>query len=267
MRTSCLITGLVVFAFAAAACAQETATESMAKPEALNDKASYGFGLNLGRNLKQQDVDLDIDYLIQGLRDGLAEAESAMLTDEEIESAMQEFQKQVMAEQQAKRETQATENKTEAEAFLATNKDAEGVHSTDSGLQYKVLTEGDGPKPSADDRVSVHYKGTLLDGTVFDSSYDRGQPAVFPVTGVIPGWVEAIQMMPVGSKWQLWIPPDLAYGDRGAGPKIGPNALLVFEVELLGIEEEQPAAQGQGQGQGQGQPQPQGGGQGGGETQ
>ncbi len=211
------------------------------KPESLDDKASYIIGLNLGSNLKQNEVPVNLDLIVRGLRDGLAGSQA--LTNEEVQAAMQEFQQKMVAAQQAKAKVAGETNKKAADEFLTANKAQQGVVTTASGLQYQVLQQGTGPKPKADDKVTVNYKGTLLDGTVFDSSYDRGEPATFGVSQVIPGWVEALQLMPVGSKYKLFIPPNLAYGESGAGRDIGPNSALVFEVELLKIEP--PAAAGQ----------------------
>ena len=222
--------------------AQQAPAQPGNKPESLDDRASYIIGLNLGTNLKQNGVPANIDLIIRGLRDGLGGAQAA-LTDQEIQAAMQEFQQKMMAAQQQKMKAAGEKNKKEADEFLAANKTKQGVVTTASGLQYQVLQEGTGPKPKAEDRVTVNYKGTLLDGTVFDSSYDRGEPATFGVSQVIPGWVEALQLMPVGSKYKLFIPPNLAYGESGAGGDIGPSSALVFEVELLKIEP--PAAAGQ----------------------
>ena len=205
-----------------------------AKPESLEQKASYGIGLNMGRQMKQQGVEIDADWLARGLRDALAGGKT-MLTDEEIQTAMQELQQKLMGEQQKKMAEMAETNVKEGGEFLAANKEKEGVITLPSGLQYKVLTEGSGAIPTAEDTVSVHYTGKLTDGSVFDSSVERGTPATFGVTGVIKGWVEALQLMKVGSKWELFIPSDLAYGPTGKGPVIGPNAVLVFEVELLEI--------------------------------
>jgi FKBP-type peptidyl-prolyl cis-trans isomerase FklB len=216
----------------AAAAAQPKAGAS-AKPEALQDRASYIIGLNLGKSLKAQDVPCTPDVLMQGLRDGLSGATPA-LTDEEIQAAMQAFQQQMTSAQEEKNKVASEKNKKEGDAFLAANKNKPGVKTTASGLQYEVLKEGQGDAPKATDQVTVNYKGTLLDGTVFDSSYERKEPATFPVDGVIPGWVEALQLMKPGSKYKLYIPASLAYGDKGAGA-IGPNATLVFEVELLSV--------------------------------
>ena len=193
-------------------------------------RASYGIGYQTGMNFAQQGVDLDLDEVIQGIRDGIAGAD-LRYPPEELQEAMGALQAMV----QAKREEAASTNASDAESYLAEKAAKEGVVALASGLLYEVLVEGDGPVPQSTDRVRVHYTGTLSDGLVFDSSVERGEPVVFPVTGVIPGWVEALQLMPVGSKWMLYVPAPLAYGDAGQGP-IPPNAALTFEVELLGIE-------------------------------
>lgn len=205
------------------------------KPQSLDDKASYIIGFNLGSNLKQQEIPVSADLIVKGLRDGLG-GSKGLLTDEEIQSTMTEFQQTMMAKQQEKMQAAGAKNKQEADAFLASNKGKPGVVTTASGLQYQMLQEGTGATPKPTDQVTVHYKGTLLDGKVFDSSYERNEPAVFTVGQVIPGWVEALQLMKVGSKAKLFIPPALAYGENGAGQDIGPNSLLVFEVELLKAE-------------------------------
>lgn len=211
------------------------------KPESLEDRASYSIGLNLGRSLKTNDIKANTDLLIKGLRDGLAG--QALLTDQEMQSTMQEFQQQVQAQQEAKQKEIGEKNKMEGEAFLTKNKARQGVKTTASGLQYEVLTEGTGPQPKATDTVTVNYKGTLMDGTPFDSSYDRGEPATFVLNQVIPGWTEGVQLMKVGSKYKFYIPAALGYGERGAGGVIGPNAPLVFEVELLSIGQPNPPQQ------------------------
>jgi FKBP-type peptidyl-prolyl cis-trans isomerase FklB len=201
-------------------------------------KFSYALGMNiatgLGANLKKQGVEVDWNLLAQGVKDG-ASGSKTRLTEEEAKAVLTEVQNDVKKEQQEKMKEAADKNKTEGEAFLAANKDKEGVKTLPSGLQYKVLTEGTGPKPAASDMVVCNYRGTLINGTEFDSSYKRGEPATFPVGGVIKGWTEALQLMPVGSKWQLYIPSGLAYGERGAGAEIGPDATLIFEVELISI--------------------------------
>lgn len=219
--------------------AQPSASQA-GKPESVQDRASYVIGFNLGRTLKQNDVQANSDLIVKGLRDGLAGA-NGMLTDAEMQSTMQEFQKQVQTQQEAKQKMVGEKNKTEGEAFLAKNKTKAGVKTTASGLQYEVEKEGTGPTPKATDTVTVNYKGTLMDGTTFDSSYDRGQPATFVLNQVIPGWTEGVQLMKVGSKYKFYIPAALGYGDHGAGNTIGPNAPLVFEVELLSIGEPKPA--------------------------
>jgi FKBP-type peptidyl-prolyl cis-trans isomerase len=225
---------------ATAAPAQAAPATPAAPPSAgagwpLQDKAGYIIGLNLGNNLRQQEIPVTADQIIKGLRDGLGNAK-AQLTDEEIQATMGEFQKQLMAKQQEKMKVVGDKNKQEGDAFLAANKSKPGVKTTASGLQYQVLTEGTGPTPKPTDKVTVNYKGQLLDGKVFDSSYDRGQPVTFGVSQVIPGWVEALQLMKAGSKYKLFIPANLAYGENGAGGDIGPNATLQFEVEMLKIE-------------------------------
>ncbi len=209
-------------------------TQEKAQIKSFKDSVSYGIGMNIGRDLKRQSVDIEPDILIQGLKDAYAEGKT-QLTDEQVQSCMNSLQKVMMEKQEAKNKELGDKNLKDGQAFLEANKKKEGVKVTASGLQYRVLKEGTGPKPTATQTVSVHYRGTLIDGTEFDSSIKRGQPAEFPVNGVIKGWTEALQMMPVGSKWELVIPPELAYGSHGAGSSIGPNAVLVFEVELLAI--------------------------------
>ena len=199
------------------------------------DKVSYALGMNLGINLHRQSVDVDPAILTQGLKDALAGG-STQMTDEEARTTLTQLQEDLRKKQEAKMQQVGDENKKEGDAFLAANKTKEGVVTLPSGLQYKVLKAGTGPKPAATDSVVCNYQGTLIDGKEFDSSYKRGQPATFPVNGVIKGWTEALQLMPVGSKWQLFVPSDLAYGPRGAGADIAPNATLIFEVELLSIQ-------------------------------
>ncbi|MFQ5355670.1 MAG: FKBP-type peptidyl-prolyl cis-trans isomerase [Desulfobacterales bacterium] len=198
------------------------------------DKVTYSIGYNIGNNLKQQKVEVKADVLAKGINDALA-GNDQMMTQEEMQETMKQFQNEQMAKMQKEREEASGKNKAEGETFLAENKSKEGVVTLESGLQYKVVEAGKGNIPAADDTVVVHYKGTLLDGTEFDSSYKRGQPATFPVKGVIPAWTEALQLMKEGAKWQLFIPSNLAYGERGAGGIIGPNATLLFDVELIEI--------------------------------
>jgi FKBP-type peptidyl-prolyl cis-trans isomerase len=200
------------------------------------DKASYALGMSLGNNLHRQGADVDPAILFQGLKDSLA-AGKTLLTEDEARRALAEFQSELRKKQQEQARLLGEENKKKGDAFLATNKVKEGVVTLPSGLQYKILQEGAGPKPKATDEVVCNYRGTLIDSTEFDSSYKRGQPSTFPVNRVIKGWQEALQLMPVGSKWQLFVPPELAYGERGGGSTIGPNSTLVFEIELLSIKE------------------------------
>ncbi len=194
-------------------------------------------GIDIGGSLKKQPFEVDAAMVAKGLRDALSGGKTLM-TDQEVKETLMALQQELMAKQQARMKEAGEKNKKEGEAFLAANKTKEGVKALPSGLQYKVITEGKGKKPAATDTVSVNYRGTLIDGTEFDSSFKRNQPATFPVNGVIKGWTEALQLMKEGSKWQLFVPSDLAYGERGAGAAIGPNAVLIFEVELLSIKSE-----------------------------
>jgi FKBP-type peptidyl-prolyl cis-trans isomerase FklB len=199
------------------------------------DKVSYAIGLDIGTGLKKNEVDVDPDILVKAIKDTMA-GNKPLMTEEEVKTTMTDFQKDLQAKQQERMKTQSDKNKKEGEAFLAKNKTKDGVKTLPSGLQYKVITAGKGKSPKASDTVTVQYRGTLIDGTEFDSSYKRGQPATFPVGGVIKGWTEALQLMKEGSKWQLFIPSDLAYGPNGTqGGPIGPNAVLIFEVELVSI--------------------------------
>ena len=198
------------------------------------EKVSYSIGLDFGRNMKRQSIDIDVELVARGIRDGLTGVKPA-LTDSEKQVCMTAFQQEVMAKRAEIAKKQAEENKKEGEAFLAENKKKPGVITLPSGLQYKILKQGSGRSPKVTDSVTTHYRGTLINGKEFQSSYKLGQPATFIVGGVIPGWVEALQKMKVGSKWQLFIPAELAYGGNGAGDEIGPNSTLIFEVELLAI--------------------------------
>jgi FKBP-type peptidyl-prolyl cis-trans isomerase len=229
--------------------AKKPATTTAKKPAAApattlkdtKEKFSYALGLSLGTNLHRQEVNVDPNIVAQGLKDALNESSKHLLTDQEAAAVLTQMQGEVREKQMAKMKEMESKNKADGAAFLAANKAQAGVVTLPSGLQYKILTAGTGPKPTASDTVVCNYRGTLTDGKEFDSSYKRGQPATFPVTGVIKGWTEALQLMPVGSKWQLVIPAELGYGDRGAGQDIGPGSTLVFEVELLSIQsKEQP---------------------------
>jgi FKBP-type peptidyl-prolyl cis-trans isomerase len=193
------------------------------------EKASYGVGMNVGKRFKPEAIDIDLEAFIRGIRDSISGAQPAV-PEAEVEKALEVLRKEMTE----KATQQSAKYKKEGEEFLAKNKGEKSVTTLPSGLQYIVLKEGTGPMPKATDTVRVHYRGTLLDGTEFDSSYKRNEPAEFPVGGVIKGWVEALQKMKVGSKWKLFIPSDLAYGENGNG-QIPPNATLVFEVELLEI--------------------------------
>jgi len=201
----------------------------------LKERLSYIVGENMATQLKNDGLELDTNALVLAVID-VASGHPSRLSADEKRSTVEQIQKESAERQQAAHAEKSAKNKTEGAAYLAENSKKEGVTTTDSGLQYKSLAAGNGEKPKASDTVKVHYRGTLTDGTVFDSSYDRGEPAVFPVTGVISGWVEALQLMNVGDKFELTIPSHLAYGANGSGPVIGPDAVLVFEVELLGIE-------------------------------
>jgi len=202
-------------------------------------KVSYALGMGLGKNLKRDDVEVDPVIFVRGLKDALAD-KHLLLTDDEAKNVITELQNSMRERAMAKAKAAALENKMKGDAFLAANKTKDGVVTLPSGLQYKIITAGTGPKPMADDTVVCNYRGTFIDGTEFDSSAKHGQPIKIPVGQVIKGWTEAMQLMPVGSKWQLVIPSDLAYGERPPSPQIPPNATLVFEVELLSIEPKQP---------------------------
>src|SRR5947207_5884660 len=193
------------------------------------DKVSYSIGMNIGANLSRQKVDINPDILAAGIKDAIGG--KPQLTQDKVKDVMQKFEKDM----EQKQKESGEKNKAEGAKFLEENKNKPGVKTTASGLQYKMEKEGTGPQPKATDMVTVNYRGTLIDGTEFDSSYKRGQPATFPVGGVIKGWTEAMQLMKPGSKYQLFIPSNLAYGERAMGPDIGPNATLIFEVELQDV--------------------------------
>jgi FKBP-type peptidyl-prolyl cis-trans isomerase FklB len=193
------------------------------------DKVSYSIGMQIGFNLGRQKVDVNPDVLAAGIKDALAG--KPQLTQDQVKEVMTQFEKDM----EQKQKQAGEKNKTEGAKFLEENKKKPGVKTTASGLQYKLIKEGAGPQPKATDMVTVNYRGTLIDGTEFDSSYKRGQPATFPVNGVIKGWTEALQLMKVGSKYQVFVPSDLAYGERSVGPDLGPNATLIFDVELLDV--------------------------------
>ena len=248
-----LVATLVASAVGTAAiAAQQTPAPAAGEEQATGEeqsseeRSSYALGLSFARSLRQQKVEVDSEQLFAGIRDGLGDG-PARLTDEEVEAAVRELQQQVVARGRQERLELGEKTKAEGETFLAANAEREGVVTLPSGLQYEVLQEGDGPKPKVSDEVSVHYHGTLVDGTVFDSSRERGEPIKVRPDRVIRGWTEALPMMGVGSKWKLFIPPGLAYGENGAGASIPPHAALIFEVELLGIEAPAPTEEGIGE--------------------
>jgi FKBP-type peptidyl-prolyl cis-trans isomerase FklB len=225
------IIALCVGVLAGQVCAQDMVLKTQ------KDKVSYSIGVDIGTTLKNQSLDVDPAILARGIRDSMS-GQKPLMTDQEIRDTIAAFQKEMTAKQQEQAKQLGEKNKKQGEAFLAENKKKEGVKTLPSGLQYKVITAGKGKKPKATDTVTTHYRGTLIDGTEFDSSVSRGKPASFPVTGVIPGWTEALQLMEEGAKWQLFIPSNLAYGERGTpGGPIGPNATLIFDIELISIQE------------------------------
>lgn len=229
-------------------CSQKEATApqgSAGESPALDtteQRLSYGIAYGLGQRLKADEIPLDVAAFAAGLDDAY-EGRDAQLSEEEIGQEMQAYQQSRQAEMEAEQAQLAEANAAAGDAFREQNAAAEGVTTTETGLQYKVLTAGDGPKPSAEDTVEVNYRGTLIDGTEFDSSYARGSSVSFGLNQVIPGWTEGLQLMPVGSKYEFVIPPELAYGPAGAGQQIGPNSTLIFEVELLGIPSQQAEAE------------------------
>ncbi|MFH0764971.1 MAG: FKBP-type peptidyl-prolyl cis-trans isomerase [Calditrichota bacterium] len=225
---------LVLLLAAVSSCQGQGGAAKQIKLETQMDKVSYAIGLDIGRSFKEQTMEINADALVKGIRDALAGG-ATLMTDEEVKTAMETWQEDMMNKMDPDRKDNAGMNKTEGETFLQENKTKEGVITLPSGLQYKVLKEGTGSSPKLEDEVVTHYQGRLINGKVFDSSYDRGEPISFPVNGVIAGWTEALQLMKEGSKWELFVPSNLAYGSRGAGPDIGPNATLIFEVELIKV--------------------------------
>jgi FKBP-type peptidyl-prolyl cis-trans isomerase FklB len=220
---------ILIFIVACDQSAQEVTTL-----ESAQDSISYSIGTDIGKNLKRGMYEINVAALAQGIKDVMQEKE-ILLADKEVKEMLNLYRKEAQAAQKKVKTEQGEKNMAEGPKFLEENKTKEGVVILPSGLQYKVLTEGTGKSPKATDKVKVHYRGTLINGKEFDSSYKRNQPAEFPVNGVIKGWTEALQLMKEGSKWMLYIPSDLAYGPRGAGADIGPNATLIFEVELLEV--------------------------------
>lgn len=223
---------LIPLTLSLAACNQQDGSST--KLETTLQKASYSYGVDIAKRLQQQGVALDMPALQRGMNDVTGNKE-LLLDDAARLQAMNDFQTELRQALIAKQAEVASTNLAEGKAFLEQNANKEGVVTTDSGLQYKVLESGDGPQPTESDTVTTHYHGTLIDGRVFDSSVDRGKPATFPVSGVIKGWTEALQLMHVGDKWQLFVPSELAYGATKRSELIQPNTMLIFEVELLGI--------------------------------
>lgn len=219
MASAVLLTGSI----------QSSAAEEL---ETLTDRVSYIFGYNLGSRFKQDNVELNVEVFTDAIEAAQAGKES-LLTEEQMRQAMKSLQELQQAKRGEAQKVLADANSKEGASFLTANAKKDGVKTTASGLQYKVITEGSGAKPTLQNKVLAHYRGTLINGAEFDSSYARGEPATFGVANVIAGWTEALQMMPEGSKWEVYIPSDLAYGFGGSGPKIGPNATLIFEIELL----------------------------------
>jgi len=197
------------------------------------DSVSYSIGIDIGKNFKQQDIEINPNVMLQGIKHAMAD--TSFLTDEELKIVMTNFQTEMREKQQAKKTESSKKNKEEAEMFFAENKNKEGVITLESGVQYKVLKKGNGKTPKLSSTVEAHYAGRLLDGTEFDNSYKRGTPIKTQVTGVIKGWTEVLQLMQEGDKWEVYIPSEMAYGERGGGPQIGPGAALIFEMELISV--------------------------------
>ncbi len=229
MKIARILAGSVLVASASTAALAED--EALETPE---DRLSYTIGMDIGGSLAEQDMDLDLDLLIEALRASY-NGEETRLTEEEALAEREAFMQRRQQQMESQREEDATANREAGEAFLAENAERDDVKVTDSGLQYRVIEEGDGDSPAAEDQVTVHYKGTLIDGTQFDSSYDRGEPATFALNQVIPGWTEGLQLMSEGGKYEFFIPSELAYGDQGRPGPIGPNSTLIFEVELIEV--------------------------------
>jgi len=225
-----LITAALCLAFAVSCVEAQKKTALSTQQE----KVSYLIGRNIGSNFKKQGIEINADIFLKGIKDGMA-GKKNLLSEEESDSVMTAFQQEMQGKQQKEHDVLAQKNLKAGKAFLTANAKKDSVKTLASGLQYKVLVEGTGKNPTAGDTVVAHYRGMLIDGTEFDNSYKRGEPLTIPVTGVIKGWTEALQLMKVGSKWQLFIPSDLAYGEQGAGQVIGPNEALIFDIELIAI--------------------------------
>ena len=234
MVLAAIVYGVILMTGGQAWAADEAAQKAQTPQMTDKEKLSYTLGVNTGKNLQQQSIDIDPNQFTKGMKDALSGTKPA-LTDEEMLQVIMALQKDMQEKQTAKMQVVAEENKKKGEAFLAENKKKEGIKTLPSGLQYKIIKNGKGKSPKVTDTVTANYKGTSIDGNEFDSSYKRGEPATFALKGVIPGWVEALKMMKVGSQWQIFVPANLAYGERGASPVIGPNETLIFDIELLKI--------------------------------
>ena len=243
MKRALVVVAVAIFSAVQFSC--NAKGNSITKPEMKTpvEKYSYMIGMDIGNSLKELNAPLDTNAIFYGMLD-ILKGRAPLLTEADLNQVKQDFGKMMQEKQMSRMKEASDKNGKEGQAFLDDNKKKPGVITTASGLQYTVITEGKGPMPKATDKVKVNYEGTLIDGKIFDSSIKRGQPAEFPVNGVIPGWTEALQLMKVGSKFKVFVPSNLAYGERGAGRDIGPNATLIFEVELLSIENGAPASQG-----------------------
>ena len=231
-----MVAALVI---SASAFAEDKKEDKKSEFKTEKEKVSYSIGTSIGANFRMQEIDVDLDVMLRGIKDAIAEKEFAM-TEEQMRETMMAFQKKMQEKMMAKREKEMKENAEKGKKFLEENKKKKGVVTLPSGLQYKVIKEGTGATQKDTAQVKTHHRGTLIDGTEFDSSYKRGKPAEFPVRGVIKGWTEALQLMKEGAKWELYIPSELAYGERGSAPNIGPNSALIFEIELIEVMKPEP---------------------------
>lgn len=225
---------IIVFLLCFILASSQTAFAEKGELKTRKEKESYSLGWDIGSTLKRQEIDVSLEELYRGMKDALT-GNRPIMSEQDMRDSIIALSERVTAKRQEKMKALAEKNRKEGEAFLAKNRKEKDVKTLPSGLQYKILKEGDGASPKITDMVTVNYKGMLIDGTEFDSSYRRGAPATFPVNGVIKGWTEALQLMKEGSKWQLFIPSELAYGEKGSAPVIGPNSVLIFEVELISV--------------------------------
>jgi len=248
-----LMTLVIGLSLTLLACGQPTPSTTDSSPDAAApaglttldtpvQKTSYAIGMDIGSNIAQGELEVDSAALAQGLRDGLGQGGEPLMTAEEQQEVLMALQQELMQKQQESAQKQASENLEKGQAFMEEFAENEDVQSTETGILYREITPGEGRTPTEEDIVTVHYTGKLVDGTVFDSSVERGEAATFPLQGVIPGWTEILQLMPQGSKWEVVIPPDMAYGDQQAGPIIQPNSTLIFEIELLDVVQAEEAA-------------------------